>query len=132
MKSILIAAALFVTQLSFSQVKNPNSIKVTYVDCSIETFFAIPCHLFETEFPDDRKYIQIKNSEIIKSKAFVKGFTKIKRNHIDTRGKIEYILNGRKYKYCFDCFGVFTDGIHFYNNSQLFKLLKSKCRELNY
>ena len=51
---------------------------------------------------------------------------------IDVRGKIDYALHGHKYKYCFDCFGVFTDGTNFYKNIQLFKLLKKKFKDFNF
>ncbi len=59
-----------------------------------------------------------------KASASLKKFVKINWNSIDVRGKIEFELAGQKYKYCFDEFGKFTDGVAFYENVQLFKLIK--------
>jgi len=110
--------------LVVAKTKSHFLFKVTYVDCSIETVISIPCNLFDTQFEQEKKYGEIKNSELKKASASLKKFVKINWNSIDLRGKIEFKLASQKYKYCFDEFGKFTDGVAFYENGQLFKLIK--------
>lgn len=131
-KLFLTIVSISLFYFCFCQRKEPHSIKVTYVECSIETTFAIPCTYFDSSFLKEKILGQLKNSEILKHKASLKNFVKIKSNGIDVRGKIEYLLNGNKYKYCFGCSGIFTDGSYYYKNITLFKFLKKKFNELNY
>lgn len=133
MKSLITIIVLLANSPSgFSQNTIPHSFKITYVNCSIETVFAIPCNLFDSAFSGEKIYKQISASEILKQGVYLKKFVKIKSNNIDVRGKIEYIMNARTYTYCFDCSGTFTDGINYYKNNLLFKFLKKKCKELDH
>ena len=133
MKSLLIIITLFTfSNISIAQSIVPISIKVTYVACSIETVFAIPCSLFDSSFSNDKEYGELKNSEITKMGASLKNFVKIKTKGIDVRGKIQFTSNRHTYKYCFDCAGIFTDGVNLYKNPKLFLLLKKRFRSLNF
>jgi len=123
--AIIIAAISFVHP-GFSQNKFSNYINVTYVDCSIETPFAISCDLFDSQFSSEKKHGLF---DLIKFKNYLKKFVKIKYKGIDVRGKIAYQFHGHKFKYCFDQFGHFTDEKFFYKNTALFKIIKNKFRE---
>ena len=125
MKSfILIFVVLTITQVGFSQSKNLDSIKITYVNCNIETIIGISCNQFDKQFEDEKNYRNLSGTEVIGFTKFIKSFVKLKWNGIDVRGKIEFNMQGKKYKYCFDRFGKFSNGIYFYENIQLFKLIK--------
>ena len=81
MKSLLIIiCVLAFAHLSFSQGKIPHSIKITYVDCSIETVIDISCGMFENQFSKQKKYRYIADSELLKSRASLKNFIKVKSN----------------------------------------------------
>lgn len=114
----------------FSQNNYPRSIKITYVNFSIETFFAIPCNFFDKEFAkNDYKLLQLKKKSELKifGNSFQK-FVKVKANGIDVRGKIEYVLHGHQFKYCFDKFAIFNDGVNYFRNIELVILLKKNFR----
>lgn len=121
---ILFFVAFTITQVGFTQKQNIDSIKITYVNCYIETIIGISCGQFDNQFADEKKYKTLKNSAIIRFNNTLKDFVKINWNSIDVRGKIEFNKDGKKYNYCFDRFGKFTEGTHIYANIKLFKLIK--------
>jgi len=134
MKSLLLLITIVIlfAHNGIAQSNIPHFIKVTYVAYSIETFFEISCNYFDNAFSkDEYKFHQIKtNSELVILGNTLQDFVKTKSNGIDVRGKIEYILHGRKFKYCFNKFGVFSDGINYYKNNNLVRSLKQKFSDL--
>lgn len=129
MKSLILIAFLLTSLLSgFPQNKYPRVIKIAYVDFSIETIFRISCNYFDKAFSkDEYKLLQIKkDSDLITFGNSLHKFIKVKSNGIDVRGKIEYVICGRNFRFCFDQFGVFSDGINYYRNISLIKLLRQK------
>ena len=134
MKALLIIITILIIHANncFAQNKYPRFIKITYVNWSIETVFSVSCNYFDNAFSKgDYKFYQIKkNSDIMIFGNFLQTFLKIKSNGIDVRGKIEYIFHNHRFKYCFDQFGVFTDGTNYYKNKNLVSTLKQKFKDL--
>lgn len=133
MKSMLLSIVLLTfVNSGFSQSKYPHFIKITYVNFSIETPFNISCNYFDNAFSkNDYKLLQIKkNSDLIIFANSFQKFVKVKSNGIDVRGKIEYILHGHKFKYCFDQFCLFSDGVNYYKNISLAIVLKKEFPDL--
>ena len=121
---ILCFLSFTIAQVGFTQSKNLDSIKITYVNCYIETIVGISCSQFDYQLADEKKYKTLKTLQIIPFKNTFREFIKVNWNSIDVRGKIEFSMQGKKYKYCFDRFGKFTERQNFYTNSRLFKLIK--------
>ena len=133
MKSILLKI-VFLTFINagFCQNKYPQIIKITNANFSIETPFNISCNYFGNAFSkNDYKLLQIKkNSDLIIFGNSFQKFVKVKCNGIDVRGKIEFVLHKHKYKYCFDQFCVFSDGVSYYKNISLAIILKKELPDL--
>ena len=133
MKSLLlITIVTFFANPGIAQSKYPHFIKITYVNFSIETIFEISCNYFDNAFSkNDYKLLQIKkNSDLLIFGNSFQKFVKVKSNGIDVRGKIEYILHGHKFKYCFDQFCEFSDGVNYYKNISLAIVLKNEFPDL--
>ncbi len=122
---INIVAILAFVNPCYSQKLKTELIKITFVDSYIETLFSIPCSHFENAFSKNEYKIRfIKNKDNLKSfKKTFGEFITTNFNGIDVRGVIKYTSNTRSLKYCFDFFGKFTDGISYYKNLNLAKLL---------
>ncbi len=108
------------------QSNSHRQLSVRYVNFSIETFFSINCDFFPTAFSKDQyKIWEPSQKEIIDSiEKLSNSFKGVDWPSADVRASIDWTYKGKKYHYCFDRFGHFSDGKRIYKNKALFKLLK--------
>jgi hypothetical protein len=121
----LIFFCLFIVS-SFRGICQKTSVKLRYVDFSIETFVSVRCEYFLTAFSkDEYKDWQPTQKQILDSiTIYVKGFKKIDWPNADVRASLTIDSDNKKYHYCFDRFGHFTDGNKIFENKRLFNFLK--------
>jgi hypothetical protein len=121
----LVVVCLFIV-FSFKGISQKTSVKLRYVNFSIETPFSIHCEYFPAAFSKyEYKDWQPTQKQILDSIAiYAKGFKKVDWPNADVRASLTIETNNKKYHYCFDRFGHFTDGNQIYENNRLFNFLK--------
>lgn len=111
---------------SFKSISQKTSVKLRYVNFSIETAISIHCEYFPTAFSkSEYKGWQPTQKHVLDSiTIYVKDFKKLDWPNADVRASLTIVANNKKYHYCFDRFGHFTDGNKIYENEKLFNFLK--------
>jgi len=121
-RTFLLVLMFFICKnIGYAQTANLDSVKVEFAGFGIETFFAVNCEDFDTEFKQEMAvktfYIQ---DDLSKFFALIKQFKPQTKQSLDVRGSIIYYYKRKSIKYCFDVFGNFyKDGQLFYNNELL-------------